>query len=152
MAGYKKDQGRMARLAVFWSIALLIYYGCYSLKQALISRFTHFSSLDLESPLIASMSKIPVLGVVLNGAFLIALVVFCGALIVAWRWQEKPKNAELLIETEAEMRKVTWPTRQEVVSSSIVVVFCVLFLMAFLAGADWMINRITNVILFGSSS
>jgi preprotein translocase SecE subunit len=150
MAGYKKDQGRMARLAVFWSIALLIYYGCYSLKEALISRFTHFSAIDLESPLIASFPKIPVISVVINGALLIAVVVFAGAMFVAWRWQEKPKNAELLIETEAEMRKVTWPTRQEVFSSSVVVVCCVLFMMAFLAGADWMINRITGVILFGS--
>lgn len=152
MAGYKKDQGRMARLAVFWSFAVLIYYGCYSLRQTLVGKFTEFSAVDLKSPLIKSVPRIPVLGVDLNGALIIATLIFAGGMFLAWRWQEKPKNADLLIETEAEMRKVTWPTRNEVVTSSVVVVVCVLFLMAFLAGADWVINRITGQILFGSGS
>ena len=149
MAGYKKDQGRMAGLAVFWSFAVLIYYGCYSLRNALY-RFDENSAVDLKTPLMSSMPRIPVLGIEINGALLIAAVVFAGGLFVTWRWQEKPKNAELLIETEAEMRKVTWPTRQEVFTSSLVVVVCVLFLMAYLAGADWVINRITGQILCGS--
>jgi preprotein translocase SecE subunit len=66
-----------------------------------------------------------------------------------WRWLDKPKNADLLIDTESEMRKVTWPTFKDVVSSSLVVIFCVLFLLVFLAGADILIARVTKVLWFG---
>jgi hypothetical protein len=38
-----------------------------------------------------------------------------------------------------------------VVNSSLVVIFAVLFLMGFLAVADWFIARVTHVILFGSA-
>jgi len=36
---------------------------------------------------------------------------------------------------------VTWPTIEEAINGSIVVVICVLFLMAYLAGADWLLGR-----------
>ena len=59
-------------------------------------------------------------------------------------------GADLLIETESELRKVTWPTVPEAVRSSIVVIACVLFLMAFLAGADWLLGRWADRLLLGS--
>jgi preprotein translocase SecE subunit len=138
---YKKDQGRIARMAVFWSLAVLAFYGCASLRRELAGRV----------PALAQklMAKIPVIGVEVTGALLISLVVFAGVLVLVWRWQEKPKNAELLIETESELRKVTWPTGQEVMNASTVVVLFVVFLMAFLAGADWLLGRVTSVVLFG---
>jgi preprotein translocase SecE subunit len=66
-----------------------------------------------------------------------------------YRWLEKPVNADLLIDTESELRKVTWPTFKDVVNSSLVVIICVVFLMAFLAGTDWMIARVTRLLWFG---
>ena len=69
-------------------------------------------------------------------------------LFLAHRWLESPKIADLLIDTETELRKVTWPSGQEVLNSSIVVVVCVVVLMAFLAGADWFLARLVNPILF----
>jgi preprotein translocase SecE subunit len=145
MAGYKKDQGRMARMATFWSLAALIFYGCLSLRAELAGRFSG----SLGSPLIEAFPTIPVLGVQLTAAFLIVALLFAAAIWLLYRWVEKPRNADLLIETEAELRKVTWPTGKEVIGSSTVVILAVVFLMAFLAGADLLLARIARVIFGG---
>jgi len=147
MSGYKKDQGRMARLAAFWTLAVLLFYGCMSLNATLSGRF----EATLGGALIPSFPRIPVMGTDLTGAFLIAAVVCLAGLILLMRFLERPKYADMLIETELELRKVTWPTAQEVVNSSIVVIICVAFLMGFLAASDWFLARVTRVILFGGS-
>ena len=145
MAGYKQDQGRMARMAAFWSLTVLIFYGCTSLRGELVGRWPN----SLGRALIESVPEVPVLGLQLNTALLIVLVLFVSGVLLLRRWVETPKNADLLIETEAELRKVTWPTVKEVVSSSIVVILSVIFLMAFLAGADVVLARIALVIFGG---
>jgi preprotein translocase SecE subunit len=144
--GYKRDQGRMARMAAFWTLAVLLFYGSVSLNEFLSGHWP-----AVATPLIAGFPKIPVLGVGLTPAFLVTLAVFGVGMYALYRWLEQPKTADLLIETEHELRKVTWPTMQEVVNSSLVVIFAVLFLMGFLAVADWFIARVTQVILFGSA-
>ena len=144
MASYKHDQGRMARMAAFWTLAALLFYGCAALRSELAARFD-----ALERPLIPGLPEIPPLGIDFNAAFLIAALLFGTGVWLLYRWIETPKNADLLIETEAELRKVTWPTGKEVVNSSVVVVVSVLFLMAFLAGADMLLARIARVIFGG---
>jgi preprotein translocase SecE subunit len=144
MASYKHDQGRMARMAAFWTLAALIFYGCNALRGELVARFD-----ALGRPLIASMPRLSLLGVDFNAAFLIAALIFGVSVWLIYRWIETPKNADLLIETEAELRKVTWPTGKEVINASVVVVVSVLFLMAFLAGADVLLARIARVIFGG---
>ena len=134
-------------MAAFWSLAVLWFYGCTSLNAELSGRWT--SSLGV--PLIGSFPEIPVLGVELTGGFLIATVLFAGGMYALYTWLERPKSADLLIETEQELRKVTWPTGGEVINSSIVVIVCVLFLMSYLAAADWFLARIARVLLFGGS-
>lgn len=146
MSGYKKDQGRMARLTAFWTLAVLTFYGCMSLHNTLIGQFK-----PLAKPLIESFPSIPVLGTDLTGAFLISAVVCVAGIFLLMRFLEKPKYADMLIETEQELRKVTWPTGHEVVNSSIVVVICVLFLMGFLAASDWFLGKVARVILFGGA-
>src|SRR5262245_59596887 len=120
---YKKDQGRLARMAAFWSTTALAFYGCWSLKDTLGAAWGG----TLSAPLIASMKKVPILGLPFNAATLIAAAVFVAATIALYRWQHTPKVADLLIETEAELRKVTWPTLPEAFQSSLVVIVCVLF-------------------------
>jgi len=144
--GYKSEQGRMARMAAFWTLASLAFYGSTSLNETLAGRWN-----ALGAPLVASLPKLPVVGVGLTPAFLVSTLVLCGALFLLYRWLERPKSADLLIETEHELRKVTWPTAPEVVNSSLAVIACVLFLMGFLAAADWFLARVTRVILFGGA-
>jgi preprotein translocase SecE subunit len=142
---YKSEQGRITRLFAFWAMAALAFYGAVSLRATLSTVF-HGA---LAKPLIASLPKIPILGLNLNIALLITAVFLIGAWYALYRWQQTPKIADLLIETEGELRKVTWPTVSEAVNSSIIVIACVLFLMAFLAFSDFVLGRWTTLILTG---
>jgi len=141
---YKQDQGRYARLAAFWTLALLIFYGCTSLREQLSAYGA------LNKPLVASMAKLPVLGLHLDAGLLIVTVVLAGGLWLLYRFLEQPRQADLLIETESELKKVTWPTMPEAVNSSLVVLGTVVFLMVFLAGADWILGRWTMYLLTGT--
>ena len=47
-----------------------------------------------------------------------------------------PKAADLLIDTEIEMRKVTWPTSKEVLGATAVVIVVVLIIGSYLFGID----------------
>lgn len=139
---YKKDQGRMARMAAYWSLAILIFYGCHSLHNELNGRFASLKADLLGSP-------IPIIGVTFNGALIITGLLLAVALTTLYRWQQKPKVADLLIDTESELKKVTWPTMPEAINSSIVVLVTVLFLMAFLAGTDWVLGRWSTYFVLG---
>ena len=145
---YKPDQGRLVRLAAFWSLAILILYGCNSLHETLSSYWPGADGRPILGKAIGGF-KIPILGADLSGALLIALVVLGAAWFLLYRWENSPKIAELLIETEGELRKVTWPTMPEAINSSVIVIVCVAFLMAFLAGSDWWLGRLTNWLLLG---
>ena len=139
---YKKDQGRMARMAAFWTLAVLFFYGCSSLRELLVSQFPS----SLGEPI---AGRIPVLGLELSPALLIAGAVLAVALFLLYRWEETPKNADLLIETEQELRKVSWPTLDEAITGSWTVVITVVFLMSFLFFADLLLTRIANFVLRG---
>lgn len=54
----------------------------------------------------------------------------------AYRTVNYAKFADFLIAVEAEMNKVSWPSWAELVRSSIVVIFVILFLAAVLFGYD----------------
>ena len=131
-------------MAAFWSLAILIFYGCLSLRAELAGRFS-----DTFGQRMWEGGRIPVIGVDVTPAFLIALVVFTAAMFLLYRWTESPKIADALIDTESELRKVTWPTVPDAVQSSVTVVLVVLVLMAILAGADYLLGRIVSRLLLG---
>jgi preprotein translocase subunit SecE len=58
-----------------------------------------------------------------------------------------PRFADFLIAVEAEMNKVSWPTRGELVRSSLVVLFTIFALAAVLFGFDAVWNAIFRDLL-----
>ena len=124
---YKKTQGRMVRMAAFWTLAILIFYGCTSLRRELATFFP-----DSLGARIADI-RIPILGLDLTPALLIAGLVLGLSIWLLYRFLDRPDKADLLIETEAELKKVTWPAFDEAVQGSAVVICAVLFLMCYLA-------------------
>ena len=143
MTAYKEDQGRLARMAAFWSLTLLLVFGCTFLHDQLIQ----FDSLRAA----IGGYRIPVVAVDLSGAFLISLSVFLVGVVIVNRWHQRPKVADLLIDTESELRKVTWPTLEEVTNSSLVVIVSVVIIGAYLAFVDLFLARIMRVIIFGGA-
>ena len=139
---YKKDQGRLARMTAFWSGTIFLFYGCVSLLREL----TGLKFVDLAQPI--GGIEIPILGLDLSPSLLIVTVVFLGGTFLFNRWLERPKQADTLIDTESEMKKVTWPSLSDTLSNAMTVILTVLILMALLAVFDWSLGRITTRWIF----
>ncbi len=144
---YRKDQGRLARMTTFWSLAVLLAYGCLRMRLELTGMFPE----SLGAPLSDGLT-IPLVNIPMSPALFAAVASLVIGLWFLNRTLERPKNADLLIETESELRKVTWPTVDETVDGSVVVIVVVLFLMGFMALADYVLgNLFARIITAGGA-
>jgi len=112
---YKSNQGRMVRQFTFFAVAVLSAFGCITLANG---------------PLMQSVKSVQV-GVPT------ALWVFC--CWIAFRIVNFPRFADFLVSVESELEKVSWPSRQEVLQATIVVL-CTMFslgLFLFLTDLVW---------------
>jgi preprotein translocase SecE subunit len=133
---YKSDQGRYARMAASWALLLFWAFGSYKLWIQLQSSFAAWMPATWHEGLRdGQLFRIPVIGGI-NLAKILAVLVFIGGVFVIRKVLERPKFADLLISTEAELRNVTWPTSKETYNASVVVIATVVTLVAFLWLAD----------------
>ncbi len=109
---YKPTQGRMVRQVTFLAIALVVAFGCFSLSTGVLG--------GRDQP-------------VRVGVPLAVWLVLCW---VAFRVVNIPRFADFLISVESELEKVVWPGRKQVLQSTVVVIFTMLFLGLFLFGVD----------------
>ena len=58
----------------------------------------------------------------------------------------RPKSVDLLIETEAEMRRVSWPTMKQVWNATLVVAFVTLLFAVTMTGLDLVIRQVLHLI------
>ena len=114
---YKRSQGRITRQVTFAAIAITLALGLWRLSETL--KGTGFSE------------RIPASEYWLPGALLVA------GLWIAYRVVNVPSFADFLIAVEAEMNKVSWPTRTELFRASLVVLFTIFALAAVLASFDF---------------
>jgi len=108
---YKRSQGRICRQVTFAMMAIVITLGLFSLSQTLI----HWGQ--------GWQYGLP-------GALLLASW-WC-----AYRLVNVPAFADFLIAVEAEMNKVSWPSRHELIRGSAVVLITIIFLAIVLFGFD----------------
>jgi len=123
---YKRNQGRVARQVTFAVIALTLSIGIWRLAQLLPLWFGS-SGDDL--------------GVL---RFLVPGLLLAAGLWLAFRIVNMPRFADFLIAVETEMTKVSWPSADEVVRSSAVIIFLIFALAAILAAYDlfwWFVLR-----------
>ena len=119
---YKRNQGRITRQVTFGSLMFVAAYGCWRLNAELISA-----------------TRMVQIGV--------PLVLFGLVAWVAYRLVNMPQFADFLIAVEAEMAKVSWPTRSELINSSIVVIVVIMGMAALLFGYDTFWNFLLSTIL-----
>jgi len=108
---YKRSQGRVTRQITFAALAAAIALGLMRL-----------SALNAGSALYWRFA--------VPGALLLA------GLWASYRAVNVPSFADFLIAVEAEMNKVSWPTRPELFRASMVVLILIFFLAAVLAVFD----------------
>ncbi|MGD9721896.1 MAG: preprotein translocase subunit SecE [Pirellulales bacterium] len=108
---YKRNQGRIARQVTFFVLAVGVGLGAWRLS---VYQVDAGRTMQIAVPTI-----------------LAAIGVW-----LAFRLVNLPAFADFLIAVEAEMNKVSWPTRGELFRSSVVVIFCIFFLAAVLYAYD----------------
>jgi len=77
------------------------------------------------------------------------IVVTALASWVAAQTQKGGAFFRFLKESDIERRKVVWPTHQEAVQTSLMVVIVVIIISLFLAAVDWMIGTLIRSLLSG---
>lgn len=135
---YRSDKGRYVRGAAFGMLVALAYYGAVTLRDFLSWNWAR-NELGFT---------IPVLEIPLTAGFLIALAVFVASVVAVRYAVNHPKAADLLIDTEEELQRVTWPTWPETWNGSVVVVVTVITMLVLLAGADVILSRLFEQVIF----
>jgi preprotein translocase SecE subunit len=143
MAKYKPDLGTYARTSALWLLGALWLFGCTEFYYYLGS-FRGDPEAAEPGGLAGRLMEdnLPVLGVPLTLALVIAVVIAAVGVFFLMRMLERPKVADLLIDSETEMRKCTWPSWNETFTSSIVILVVMLVFTALLAGMDWVLNEV----------
>lgn len=126
---YRKNEGRYARMFAFWALFLLVAYGCFhgGGLSDLLRGWLGDSNTTYIDPF-------PILGT-LETSTCIALGFWLVVGFTIWRILNRKRLADALIDTEAEMEKVTWPTWNETwqgtlaVAAMVTVMFIYLFLV-----------------------
>jgi preprotein translocase subunit SecE len=108
---YKRSQGRITRQITFAALAVAIALGLLRLSSIMAGKGFEYQ-LGLPGLLLAA------------------------GLWTSYRMVNVPGFADFLIAVEAEMNKVSWPTRTELFRSSIVVLIMMFALGIYLAGCD----------------
>jgi preprotein translocase SecE subunit len=127
---YKKGQGSTARLIGLVAGFLFIGTGCYSL----------WVTLQGSAALSKSLLSVPHVGLEITLALIISIAVMVMACLALVWFINRPRSVDLLLETEGEMKKVSWPSRQEAWNSSVIVVVTVLVMMGLLFFYDFALN------------
>jgi len=127
---YKRNLGRVTRQVTFGTLLFGIAFGGWRLSQeiggwSLLG--THARAVEIGIP----------------------LALFAAGTWFAYRLVNLPRFADFLIAVEAEMAKVSWPTRGELVRSSIVVIVVILGLAVVLFGYDAFWKMLLRVLRVG---
>jgi preprotein translocase subunit SecE len=112
---YKPNQGRLARRLTGGIVAVIGFFGAWSLHSSYLADSTA------------------------EWVLAIPFAVFLIGLWFAYRIINQPKFADFLISTESEVEKVNWPDRQYVHRATIVVIVTMLVMgaMLFLFDLVW---------------
>jgi preprotein translocase subunit SecE len=114
---YKRSQGRIARQVTFFVLVILFAVGSWSL-----SRYLNPAWLLGWTGIEISGNANDAIRYGISSAMLAIGVWF------SFRLVNVPRFADFLIAVEAEMNKVSWPTRPELFRSSVVVIVLLLLL------------------------
>lgn len=128
----KPGQGRWARLVGYLGFAFFCVFGGISLHRAL---YAGFSS---NSPLLFDLWSTTLIGIeiTLRPIFFPSAAVGMGILLAYHFFMNRGKWVEFMIETQSEVRRVSWPPNREWIGSSIVVVVVLVFISVFLYVVD----------------
>jgi preprotein translocase subunit SecE len=114
---YKRSQGRITRQVTFGALVVICALGFYRFHETLFY----------------SIGANPLFGI----AYWLPIVLLAVFVWGSFRVVNMPNFADFLIAVEAELNKVSWPTRSELVRASLVVLICIISLALVLFAFDY---------------
>ncbi|NLF70427.1 MAG: preprotein translocase subunit SecE [Candidatus Anammoximicrobium sp.] len=121
--------------AVMW-FGELFQVGVYKRSQGKIARQVTFAALAIGFALAAWRLSLHRIWLSSNVALVLSAILLVGGMWISFRIVNMPRFADFLIAVEAEMNKVSWPSKAELIRSSLVVIFVLFFLAVVLFGFD----------------
>lgn len=115
---YKRTQGRITRQVTLAALVIAVAVGAWRLHNTLITPPKFVGAVSDGTWLAINMG--------------VSFGLFLALSWVSFRLVHLPRFADFLIAVEAEMQKVSWPSRTELVRSSIVVLVTIFVLAAVL--------------------
>lgn len=141
-----KGQGVLVRRCAFALIVLLVIWGTMSLYGWLVNLEIGgghpFATLLVEKS--GTGYVLPVLGQKFDVACIVTWVLAGASIFGIWRLLNRPRAANFLIETDAELRKVTWPNWKDAWNSALVVLVFVFIMAGFLVASDKIVATVVD--------
>lgn len=144
---YRKGQGSYARVSVGIVLGLIAFFSAYAIYGSLIELPDSFSRLRI--PLI----NIPLTwGLICSFLFFLLCAAFVNVLVGSFETGIKAidnmgkRVVGFLIDTQGELQKVSWSSKQELIGSTIVVIVCAIALGLFIFGVDRVVTMVMKFI------
>ena len=137
----KPGQGTGVRATGLAGAAFLAGFGAFSFYMLPSSTSRWWADLGTQKFLVLALALKPIL--------FPALAIFFTATYGAFLFLNRDKSTEFLVETEGELKKVSWPARREYVGSSVVVVVVITVMSLFLHFVDLGLSEIAKWIGIG---
>jgi preprotein translocase SecE subunit len=137
---YKEGHGVLVRRVAFVALASLLVWGGTELYGWLNAGDWVRNHRWVDY-------RIPVINQFIDPAFVICWVVVITGCVLLYRGLNRERAADFLIETDTEVRKVTWPSWNDAWNSSLIVLIFVVVVTGFIFLSDFIINRLMGLIL-----
>jgi len=134
---YHKEQAYISRLIAG---AVVVCTGAFAYLEMSTSRLLGGAAFP---------ERLQVLGFPDNWGQVVGLLFLLGAVVGGYVLLNRPRVVDFLSSVETELRKVSWPTRQQVVGSAAVVIITMLALGTYLFLIDTMLTWIIRRALRG---
>lgn len=143
---YKPREGRIIRLVTWALTSLFALFGCVSLFYA-ISTEDITKIPPLETFWGKLLYTVPFFELHIRVGTIICLVVFLTIVILINRLVlNTSKSADFLIDTEFELKKVSWPPKNEYWGSSVAVIISVFVVGSFIFIIDMLLTQIMRLV------
>lgn len=142
---YKHGQGKLSRGLAALAIGLFTIFGCFRLYLWL-GAYETFKKPVPGLPYNLLGADMPV-----NYALLVSMGLLVASAAGIYFISNHPKVTDFLLETEGEMKKVSWPSINEVWGSSVVVLVVTIIFGVYLLGVDYGLANLRQLLrsLFG---
>jgi preprotein translocase subunit SecE len=142
MESYKAGQGSLARLTTWVAVLIALALGCAELYTWIQDPIEDTSLI----PGVALFEDLPFFGTKFSWKFLLCTLLFAAGIWLSSRLLTKKTTVDALIETEQELRKVSWPTREESINATGVVILVSVLLTIALFSFDLLFNQVFSLI------